>query len=79
MIGRHRRKSEPPNGELCQICLVSCRCERLALPPAIHVGLPETQRPDSHYPEKEALVMHLYVPGATAVDANVCEGEKIGF
>jgi hypothetical protein len=24
---KHRRKSEPPDGELCQICAVSCRCD----------------------------------------------------
>src|SRR5438093_8675006 len=52
--------------------------QRLALPPAIHVRFAETKRPRSKDPAKEALVMHLYVPGATAVDANVREREKIG-
>src|SRR5437867_2748406 len=52
--------------------------QRVAVPPAIHVGLPETERPGSQDSAKEAPVMHLYVPGASAVDANVGEREKIG-
>lgn len=28
-------------------------------------------------PAKEALVMHLYVPGATAVDANVANARRL--
>ena len=52
--------------------------QRVAVPPAIHVGFAETKRPGSHYSVKEALVMHLYVPGTTAVDTNVRKREKIG-
>src|SRR5438046_1241076 len=52
--------------------------QRVAVPPAIHVGLPETERPGGQDPAKEALVVHLYVPGVRAVDANIREREKIG-
>src|SRR5205807_716344 len=52
--------------------------QRVAVPPAIHVGFPETERPGSQDSAKEALVMHLYVPGASAVDADVREREEIG-
>src|SRR5436309_2493232 len=50
----------------------------VAVPPAIHVGFPETERPGSKDSAKEAPVMHVYVPGAIAVDANVCGREQIG-
>src|SRR6266700_7547479 len=49
----------------------------IAVPPAIHVGFPETERPGSKDSAKEAPVMHVYVPGAIAVDANVGQREKI--
>src|SRR5437867_526329 len=52
--------------------------QRIAIPPAVHVGFPETERPGSQDSAKEAPVMHLYVPGASAVDANVGQREKIG-
>src|SRR5436190_20519518 len=52
--------------------------QRVAVPPAIHIGFHETERPGSQDSAKEAPVMHLYVPWASAVDANVCEREKIG-
>src|SRR5437773_6657947 len=52
--------------------------QRVAVPPAIHIGFPETERPGSQDSAKEAPVMHLYVPGARAVDANIREREKIG-
>lgn len=52
--------------------------ERIAVPPVIHVGFPETERPGGQDSAKEALVMYLYVPGARAVDADVREREEIG-
>src|SRR5947207_9253351 len=52
--------------------------QRIAVPPAIHIGFPETKRPGSQDSTKEALVMHVYVPGASAVDANIREREEIG-
>ena len=52
--------------------------ERIAVPPAIHIGLAETERSGSKGSAKEATVVHLYVPGASAVDANVRERKKIG-
>src|SRR5436309_15575767 len=52
--------------------------QRIAVPPAIHVGLAEPKRPGSKDSVKEAVVMHLYVPGASAVNANVGESEQIG-
>jgi hypothetical protein len=52
--------------------------QRIAVPPAIHIGFPETERPRSQDSAKEAPVMHVYVPGARTVDANVREREKIG-
>src|SRR5439155_18377531 len=52
--------------------------ERIAVPPAIHIGFSETERPGSQDSAKEAPVMHLYVPWASAVDANVGQREKIG-
>jgi hypothetical protein len=52
--------------------------QRIAVPPAVHIGFAETERPGSQDSAKEAPVMHLYVPGASAVDANVREPEKIG-
>jgi hypothetical protein len=52
--------------------------QRVAVPPAVHVGFPETERPGSQDSAKKTAVMDLYVPGATAVDANVREREKIG-
>ncbi|PYK21786.1 MAG: hypothetical protein DME56_03355, partial [Verrucomicrobia bacterium] len=52
--------------------------QRVAVPPAIHVGLAEPKRPGSKDSVKEAVVMHLYVPGASAVNANVGESEQIG-
>src|SRR5438552_19003174 len=52
--------------------------QRITIPPAIHIGFPETERPGSQDSAKEALVMYLYVPGASAADANVREREKIG-
>src|SRR5207247_3573467 len=35
--------------------------QRIAVPPAIHVGLSETERPGSQDSVKKAPVMHLYV------------------
>src|SRR5206468_3864594 len=52
--------------------------EPIAVPPAVHVGFPETERPGSQDSAKEPPVMHLYVPRASAVDANVRQREKIG-
>ena len=52
--------------------------QRIAVPPALHVGLTETERPGSKDSAKEALVVHLYVPGAIAVDTNIREHEQIG-
>src|SRR5436309_4486901 len=52
--------------------------QRIAVPTAIHVGFPETERPGSQDSAKEAPVMHVYVPTASAVDANVGQREKIG-
>src|SRR4029077_10844714 len=54
--------------------------QRVAVPPAIHIGFPETERPGSQDSAKEALVVHLYVPAPKAfgVDANVGQREKIG-
>ena len=43
------------------------------------IGFTETERPGSEDPANEALVIHLYVSGATAVDANVRGREKIGY
>src|SRR5256714_8228231 len=51
--------------------------QRVAVPPALHVGLTETKRAGSQDSAKEALVMYPYVPGRTADDANVREREKI--
>src|SRR5438094_10176999 len=51
--------------------------QRIAVPPAIHIGFPETKRPGSQDSAKEAPVMHLYVTGASAVDANIREREEI--
>src|SRR5437667_8025174 len=51
--------------------------QRVAVPPAIHVGFSETERPGSQDSAKEALVMHLYVPRPTAVDVNIREREEI--
>src|ERR1700746_1551660 len=52
--------------------------QRIAVPPAVHIGFAEAERPGSQYSAKEARIMHPYVPGASAVDANVREREKIG-
>src|SRR6266550_7122722 len=41
--------------------------QRIAVPPAIHIGFPETERSGSQNPAKETPVMHLYVPRAVAV------------
>jgi hypothetical protein len=51
--------------------------QRIAVPPAIHIGFSETERPGSQDSAKEALVMRLYVPWASAVDANIREREEI--
>jgi hypothetical protein len=51
--------------------------QRIAVPTAVHIGFAETERPGSQDSAKEAPVMHLYIPGASAVDANVREPEKI--
>ena len=52
--------------------------QRIAVPPAIHIGFPETECPGSQDSVKETPVMHLYVPRASAVDADVGQREKIG-
>src|SRR5262249_8968381 len=52
--------------------------QRVAVPPAIYVRFTETERPGSEDSAKEAPVMHLYVPWACAVDANVRQREKVG-
>src|SRR5439155_9994300 len=52
--------------------LIQC----IAVPPAIHVGFPETEPPGSQDSAEEALVMYLYVPGAVAVDGNIREGSS---
>ena len=52
--------------------------QHVAVPPVIHVGFPETERTGSQDSAKEAPVMHVYIPGAIAVDANIREREKIG-
>src|SRR6266496_1087625 len=52
--------------------------QRIAIPPAIHIRFPETESTGSQASAKKSLVMYLYVPGASAVDANVREREKIG-
>src|SRR5439155_21414133 len=54
------------------------RIQGVAVPPAVHVGFPETECPGSQDSAKEAPGMHLYVPRASAVDANVGQREKIG-
>src|SRR6266545_60977 len=64
--------------ELGTNCAATHLIQRVAVPPAIHVGLAETERPGSQYSAKEPPVMHLYVPGTSAVDANVGAREKIG-
>src|SRR5438093_13360813 len=51
--------------------------QRVAVPPAIHVGFTEAECSGSQDSAKEALVMQLYIPGASAVDANVREREQI--
>src|SRR5439155_16834168 len=51
--------------------------QRIAVPPAIHIGFPETERPGSKDSAKEAPVVHLNVPAPRAVDANIREGEQI--
>src|SRR6266516_4610461 len=52
--------------------------QRIAVPPAIHIGFPETECPGSEDSAKEAPIMHLYVPGASAIVANVRAREQIG-
>src|SRR5207302_9686667 len=52
--------------------------QRFAVPPAIHVGLPEPERTGSQDPAKEPPVVHLYVRGASSVDPNVREREETG-
>jgi hypothetical protein len=52
--------------------------QRIAVPPTVHVGFSETERPRSQDPVKEMPVVHLNVPGPRAVDANVRAREKIG-
>jgi hypothetical protein len=52
--------------------------QRVAIPPAIHIGLAETERPGSQDSAKETPVMHLYVARASAVDADVRRREEIG-
>jgi hypothetical protein len=52
--------------------------QRVAVPLAVHIGFPETERPGSKDSAKEPRVMHLYVPEARAVDANIRELEQIG-
>jgi hypothetical protein len=52
--------------------------QRIAVPPTVHIGFSQTERPGSQDSAKEAPVMHLYVPAASAVDANVRGREKIG-
>src|SRR5207244_10122216 len=51
--------------------------ERIAVPPAIDIGFPETECTGSQDFDKEAPVMHLYVQGAIDVDACLSEREKI--
>src|ERR1700757_1287983 len=50
--------------------------QRIAVPPAVHVGFSETECPRSQDPIKEMPVMHPNVPRARAVDANVRGREK---
>jgi hypothetical protein len=59
-------------------CAATHFIQRIAVPPAVHVGFSETERPRSQDPVKEMPVMHLNVPGARASDANVGAREKIG-
>ena len=51
--------------------------QRVAVPPVIHIGFPETECPGSKDSTKEVLVMRLYVPGACAVDADVGEFKTV--
>src|SRR5206468_8981372 len=52
--------------------------QRIAVPPALHIGFAETECPGSQHSAKEAPVMHLDVPAPKTfgVDANVREREK---
>jgi hypothetical protein len=52
--------------------------QRIAVPPILHIGFAETERSGSQDSAKEASVMHLNVPGPSAVGANVGAREKIG-
>src|SRR5437016_6933543 len=74
-IGKSKCKTLVESGANCPATHV---IKRFAVPPAIHVGLPEPERTGSQDPAEEVLIMDLYIPGASAVDANVSELEKIG-
>src|SRR5439155_22643829 len=50
--------------------------QRVAVPPAIHIGLPEPERTGSQDPAEEAPVLHVNVRGASSVDPNVREREE---
>src|SRR6266568_4113841 len=43
-------------------CAATHLIKRIAVPPAIHIGFAEAERPGSEDPAKEARVMNLYVP-----------------
>jgi hypothetical protein len=51
--------------------------ERRAIPPAIHVGLAEPERPSCEYPPVKALVMNRDVPWPLAIETNVGRAENV--
>src|SRR5438034_11412168 len=48
-------------------CAATHLIKRIAVPPAIHIGFADAERPGRQDPAREARVMHPYVPSANAV------------
>src|ERR1043166_3131934 len=84
----HENRSEqcPEIGKSkCETLLDACTngaathlIQRVAIPPTIHWRVAETEGSGRQDSAEEAPVMHLYIPRARTVDANVRERQKIG-
>jgi len=64
--------------------------ERVAVPPAVHIGLARRERPARQHPSVEAVVVYLQIPGTIAVQLDIgslkkgrqrgpCRGWRPGF
>ena len=53
--------------------------DRLAVPPAIHIGFTKTKGPLGEYALEYPLVVYLHVPGPDSVNPNICPAQNFCY